>query len=49
MDHEQALKIVLEQLVHKDYGVIKDLSEINAAGHRLVHGGEIFDKISSNR
>lgn len=44
MDHEAALKIVLEQLVHKDYGVIKDLSEISAVGHRLVHGGEIFDK-----
>ena len=43
-DHEQALKIVLEQLVHKDYGVIKDLSEISAVGHRLVHGGEIFNK-----
>ncbi len=43
-DHEEALKIVLEQLVHKDYGVIKDLSEISAVGHRLVHGGEIFDK-----
>ena len=42
MDHEQALKIVLEQLVHADYGVIKDLSEISAVGHRLVHGGEIF-------
>ena len=41
MDHEEALKIVLEQLVHKDYGVIKDLSEISAVGHRLVHGGEI--------
>lgn len=44
MDHEAALKIVLEQLVHKDYGVIKDLSEIDAVGHRVVHGGEIFDK-----
>lgn len=44
MDHEAALKIVLEQLVHNDYGVIKDLSEISAVGHRLVHGGEIFDK-----
>ena len=44
MDHEQALKIVLEQLVHADYGVIKDLSEISAVGHRLVHGGEIFNK-----
>ena len=37
MDHEEALKIVLEQLVHKDYGVIKDLSEISALGHRLVN------------
>jgi acetate kinase len=44
MDHEEALKIVLEQLVHKDYGVIKDLSEISAVGHRLVHGGELFNK-----
>lgn len=42
MNHEEALKIVLEQLVHSDYGVIKDLSEISAVGHRLVHGGEIF-------
>jgi acetate kinase len=42
MNHEEAIKIVLEQLVHKDYGVIKDLSEISAVGHRLVHGGEIF-------
>ncbi len=44
MNHEEALKIVLEQLVHKDYAVIKDLSEIDAVGHRLVHGGELFDK-----
>lgn len=43
-NHEEALKVVLEQLVHKDYGVIKDLSEINAVGHRVVAGGEIFDK-----
>jgi acetate kinase len=42
MNHEEALKIVLEQLVHQDYGVIKDLSEISAVGHRLVHGGELF-------
>ena len=44
MNHEEALKIVLEQLVHKDYGVIKDLSEISAVGHRVVHGGEKFSK-----
>ena len=42
MNHEEAMTIVLDQLVHKDYGVIKDLSEISAIGHRLVHGGEIF-------
>ena len=42
MNHEEAMPIVLDQLVHKDYGVIKDLSEISAIGHRLVHGGEIF-------
>lgn len=42
MDHEQALQMVLNELVRKDYGVIKDLSEISAVGHRLVHGGEIF-------
>jgi acetate kinase len=41
-NHEDALKIVLEQLVHSDYGVIKDLTEISAVGHRLVHGGEKF-------
>ena len=44
MNHEEALAIVLEQLVHKDYGVIKDLKEINAIGHRTVHGGEVFNK-----
>ena len=44
MNHEEALKIVLEQLIHKDYGVIKDLKEINAVGHRAVHGGELFNK-----
>ena len=43
-NHEEAIKIVLEQLVHQDYGVIKDLSEISAVGHRIVHGGEKFDK-----
>ena len=44
MNHEEALKIVLDQLVHNEYGVIKELSEIDAVGHRIVHGGELFDK-----
>ena len=44
MNHTEALKIVLEQLVHSDYGVIKSLTEIDAVGHRIVHGGEIFSE-----
>ena len=44
MNHEEALKIILEQLQHNEYGVIKSLEEINAVGHRIVHGGELFDK-----
>ena len=44
MNHEEALKIILTQLVHEEYGVLKDLAEISAVGHRIVHGGELFDK-----
>ena len=43
-NHTEALKIDLAQLLHSDYGVIKDLSEIDAVGHRVVHGGEIFSE-----
>ncbi|MBE5821973.1 MAG: acetate kinase [Clostridiales bacterium] len=43
-NHEQALNIIIEQLLHTDYGVICSLSEIDAVGHRVVHGGEIFNK-----
>jgi acetate kinase len=39
-DHAQAIKIVLELLTGPDTGVIGDLSEITAVGHRVVHGGE---------
>lgn len=41
-DHEVAVKLVLEELTDKESGVIKDLSEIDAIGHRVVHGGEKF-------
>ena len=43
-DHEEALKFVMDQLMHKDYGVIKSLDEIDSIGHRIVHGGEKFSK-----
>jgi len=41
-NHEEAIKIVIDQLLHNEYGVIKDLSEISGVGHRVVHGGEKF-------
>ena len=41
-DHQVGINWVLEYLVHPQYGVIKSLDEINAVGHRVVHGGEIF-------
>jgi len=40
--HDEAVSMMVEQLTHEDYGVISDLSQINAIGHRVVHGGEKF-------
>ena len=41
-DHEVAIRQVLKYLTDKDYGVISDISEISAVGHRVVNGGEVF-------
>ena len=41
-NHEEGIKLVLAQLTHPEYGVIKELAEIDAVGHRVVHGGEKF-------
>jgi acetate kinase len=41
-DHKDAIKLVLSALVNKKHGVIKDMSEIAAVGHRVVHGGEKY-------
>jgi acetate kinase len=41
-DHSAAVKLVLEKLLDPELGAIKDVSEINAVGHRVVHGGEKF-------
>lgn len=41
-DHKKSISLVLEALTDKETGVISDLSEIGAVGHRLVHGGEEF-------
>jgi acetate kinase len=41
-DHEQGMELILNTLVSRDVGLIKDISEIGAVGHRVVHGGEEF-------
>lgn len=41
-DHSDAIKMVIEALTDANYGVISDMSEIAAVGHRVVHGGETF-------
>ena len=40
--HKQAIQMVLDALVNEKTGAIKSLAEINAVGHRVVHGGEKF-------
>lgn len=41
-DHKAAFKLVTQILVDKEFGVIKNLSEIAAIGHRVAQGGSIF-------
>lgn len=41
-DHTAAVKYVIEKLTDETVGVIKSLDEIDAVGHRIVHGGESF-------
>ena len=41
-NHAVATKILVDTLTNADYGCIKDMSEIEAVGHRVVHGGPYF-------
>ncbi len=43
-DHEVAIGMVIDALIDPEHGVIDSLEEIDAIGHRLVHGGEKFTK-----
>ena len=43
-DHKKSVSLVLEALADPENGVVKDLSEIGAVGHRVVHGGEAFEE-----
>ena len=43
-EHTEGVKFIFSLLTDPEIGVIKDLSEIDAVGHRMVHGGEKFNK-----
>lgn len=43
-DHVAAIKLVFKALTASNGGVIKDMSEINAVGHRVLHGGDKFSE-----
>lgn len=42
LEHTTAIRKVLEKLTHKEHGVLQTIDEIEAVGHRVVHGGEAF-------
>ena len=42
IDHKEALKLALLALIHPEHGVLKKIEQIDAVGHRVVHGGEKF-------
>ncbi|MFD0680301.1 MULTISPECIES: acetate/propionate family kinase [unclassified Paenibacillus] len=42
LEHTTAIQKVLGMLMHKDHGVLSSMGEIDAVGHRVVHGGESF-------
>mgnify|MGYP005844515679 CR=1 FL=1 len=42
LEHRAAVEKVLKMLTHPEHGLLKDIAEIEAVGHRVVHGGEKF-------
>lgn len=43
LDHQAGIEFVLGILTHKEYGCVKNLNEISAVGHRVVHAGEMYN------
>ena len=43
-NHTEGISMVLEALTNAEHGVIADLSEVKAVGHRVAHGGEFFNQ-----
>ena len=44
VNHTESIKTIFKFLTDEEFGVIEDISEIDAVGHRIVHGGEKFNK-----
>jgi acetate kinase len=44
LTHKVGIKLLIETLLSKDHGVLEDIDEIEAIGHRIVHGGEAFSE-----
>lgn len=43
-DHQVAIDLIIKTLVDPEHGVVKEINEISAVGHRVVHGGEKFTR-----
>ena len=43
-EHTVGVEFIFQTLLHPEYGAVKSLEEIDAVGHRMVHGGERFSK-----
>ena len=41
-DHKKGMQLILEALTDKETGVLQSIEDIEAVGHRIVHGGEFF-------
>jgi len=41
-DHKSGIQLLMDTILDKEYGVINNIEEIDAVGHRIVHGGEEF-------
>ena len=44
LEHNTAIRKVIDKLTDKTHGVLESVEEINAVGHRVVHGGEFFNE-----
>ncbi|MBB6674085.1 acetate kinase [Cohnella nanjingensis] len=44
LEHTTAIRKVLDMLTHRQFGVLNAISEVQAVGHRVVHGGETFSE-----